>query len=259
MADQAAPVFIGGSPRSGTTLLLRLLGRHPQVEAYYESKLLASLIDWLEGTVFNPFDPISPFGFRAHEYFTRERIYRCAGLAMQQLYGGRATDAGRSIWLEKTPRNSLHVDALLELLPAARFLHVVRDGRDVAVSMPSLEAAPQDIVECARLWAGYTEAGRSACRRHPDHCLEIRYEQLVRAPQQALEPVCRFLGLDLQPDMLDLDSVKVSLFSEHWGESAPTTAPIARWRRHADFPREAFKAVAGDLLLELGYESTSDW
>ena len=253
------PVFIGGAPRSGTTLVLRSLGRHPQVTAFYESKIVPCLVEWLDGTIFNPFDRASPWAFRLHEYFTREEIYRAFGAALSELFGQRSAPQEKRLWVEKTPRNVFQVETLLKMLPDLRFVHVIRDGRDVAISMLKLEATPDTIIECARLWASYVRAGRSACRRHPQSCIEIRYEELVTDPEPVLERLCAHLGIAPVPAMSELDAIKVSLFAENWGSEAPTTAPLGRWRRHPGFPTDEFKAVAGDLLVELGYEANGDW
>jgi len=258
-SPRPVPVFIGGSPRSGTTLLLSMLGRHPAVEAYYESKIVGSLIDWLDGTIFNPFERENPYDFRLRDYFERDEIYRSFGSALARLFGQRPAAAGKTLWVEKTPRNALHVDTLLRMLPQSKFVHVVRDGRDVAVSMPKLEDAPRTVPECARLWAGYVSAGRSACRRHPECAIEIRYEDLVRSPRHVMTALCAHLDIELTPEMLDLDGLKVSLFEENWGSQAAPTTPVGRWRRHPDFPKEAFKDIAGALLVELGYERDADW
>lgn len=253
------PVFIGGAPRSGTTLVLHMLGRHSEIATFYETKIVSSLLAWLEGTIFNPFDPENAWDFRLHEYFERDEIYRSFGVALADLFGRCAASQGKRLWVEKTPRNVLQVDALLEMLPGLRFVHVVRDGRDVAVSMLKLEATPDTIPECARLWASYVRAGRSACRRHPECCLEIRYEELVTNPLSAVERLCAHLGVTVEPGMANIESLKVSLFEENWGSAAAPATPVDRWRRSSDFPKQAFKEVAGDLLVELGYEADADW
>jgi hypothetical protein len=153
----------------------------------------------------------------------------------------------------------LQVEGLLKMLPNMRFIHLVRDGRDVAVSMLKLEATPDTIPECARLWTNYVRAGRAACARYPEHCLEIRYEELVVNPQPVIERLCAHIGVKPIPEMNDLNSLKVSLFEENWGSAASPMAPLGRWKRVADFPKDAFKEAAGDLLVELGYESDSNW
>ncbi len=252
-------VFIGGAPRSGTTLVLRILGRHPDIAAFYETKIVSSLLEWLEGTIFNPFDRENPWDFRLHEYFERDEIYRSFGVALSELFGRRAAKDGKRMWVEKTPRNALQVDALLKMMPDLRFIHCVRDGRDAAVSMLKLEATPNTIPECASLWEGYVRAGRSACRRHPECCLEIRYEDLVKKPEAVVERLCAHIGVEVISGMTDIESLKVSLFEENWGSSATPGTPVGRWRRIADFPKQEFKRVAGDMLVELGYEVDSDW
>jgi Sulfotransferase family len=77
MADHSvtnlAPVFIGGAPRSGTTLVLRILGRHPEIETYCETKIVFSFLSCMEGTMLCR---ANPCGFRLHEYFARDDNYR---------------------------------------------------------------------------------------------------------------------------------------------------------------------------------------
>lgn len=252
------PIFIGGAPRSGTTLLLRLLERHPDVVGMFEPKVGSLLVDWLEGLL-DPSDPEGPWRSRVSEYFTREDLYRSFGEGLRALYDGWAASRGKRRWVEKTPRNAIQLPELFTLFPDLRFVHMIRDGRDVAVSMPTLGGAPKSVPECARLWKRYVRCGRGAASTRPDRCLEVRYEDLVARPEPVVRRVCEFLDLDFRPGMAELEGVKVSLFVENWGETASPRTPIGRWRRTPDFPREDFKREAGDLLVELGYEPGPDW
>ncbi len=254
----AVPIFIGGAPRSGTTLLLRMLGRHPEVAAIYESKVGPLLVDWLEALL-DPADPEGPWASRLSEYFTREDLYRSFGGGLRALFDGWASGQGRARWVEKTPRNTILLPELFALMPDLRFVHVIRDGRDVATSMPKLRSTPQTIPECARLWRRYVRCGRGAASARPGQCLEVRYEDLVLRTEPTLHGVCAFLDLDYEPAMADLEGLKVSLFVENWGEAASPETPLGRWRRVPEFPREEFQRAAGDLLVELGYEAGPDW
>jgi hypothetical protein len=253
------PILIGGAPRSGTTLLMSLLGTHSQIAALYETKLIASMLDWLAGTVFNRFEPEAPWALRLSQHFSRETIYQSMGLGVSNLFDGLAREHGKRRWLEKTPQHVLHFDHLLSMFPEMRFINMIRDGRDVAVSMLKLQATPDTIGECAALWGVYVRAGRTAERRHPQHCLTVRYEDLVAMPSRTLQTVCQFIGVEFEPQLANVDETKVSLFTENWGVDAPPSSPIGRWRSVENFPKQVFLEATGELLAELGYESGSDW
>lgn len=171
---------------------------------------------------------------------------------------------GKTRWADKTPAYIHHIDRLAAIWPDARFVVLVRDGRDVALSVMGVPFGPNNAWAAARSWAAAIRAGREAAARYPGRVLELRYEDLVTDPARLLVTACDFLGMAFYEDMLSIEkadrskvvSDQSSWFTSVWG--GITTAGVGKWRTELS-PRqvEAFEAVAGDELRLLGYE-TSD-
>jgi hypothetical protein len=169
---------------------------------------------------------------------------------------------GKSRWADKTPAYIGHVDRLAEIWPDARFVVLVRDGRDVALSVMNVPFGPNNAWAAARSWKDAIQAGRAAASRHPGRVLEVRYEDLVSEPAAAVAGICSFLELDYSADMLAIEHTERSKvvedqsgwFTNVWG--GITTAAVGKWRTELS-PRqvEAFEAEAGDELRLLGYET----
>jgi len=171
---------------------------------------------------------------------------------------------GKRRWGDKTPAYIGHVDRLTAIWPDARFVVLVRDGRDVALSVMNVPFGPNNAWAAARSWANAIRRGRDAARRFRGRVLEIRYEDLVTEPAETVGAVCDFLGLGYSDEMLAIertDRSKVVADQSAWFTSVwngITTEAIGKWRTELT-PRqiEAFETVAGDELRVLGYE-TSD-
>ena len=198
-----------------------------------------------------------------------------AGLRV--FYETYARRFAKARWGDKTPSYGPHALAIETLLPEARFVHIIRDGRDVALSVRPLWFAPGPTVEdAARDWAGRIERTRAACARC-GHVIEVRYEDLVTAPEAALRRVCAFLDLPFEPRMLAWHENALSRLREHEGrldregrvrltkqqrldQQRRVAGPadrsrLYRWRLEmsADEQRR-FHDVAGGMLRTLGYE-----
>jgi len=273
-------VIIGGSPRSGTTLLRRTFDRHPGLCCGPESSL------FLPGRV--AIGPLAA-GYGILEAELRAML---AGSPSQ----GAFIDAsaaryqelrGRPRWTEKTPLNIRHLDWIMARWPEARIVHVLRDGRDVICSMREhpdrrwvdgrwvKQSNPRPVAEHARRWVADTAAGMR-WRADPRY-LEIRYEDLVREPEATLAAVLAFLGEPFDPALLAVAPAATPV-----GAAAPalpaspaapapathrpdaagaiTTTSMGRWQRDLSVAdREVVKRIAGARLIELGYATGSDW
>jgi hypothetical protein len=184
---------------------------------------------------------------------------------------------GKRRWGDKTPLYGLHLEAIATLLPEARFVHVIRDGRDTALSLRHLWFSPgKSIHTLAAYWRNVVSTARAqgAGRRH---YLEVRYEDLVLQTERALREICGFLELDYEPCMLRYFERTPERLREHrerlrkdgqlvvsqeqrWQQQRRTTQPpdpsrIGGWKCSMTREEQSqFAEVAGDLLLELGYE-----
>jgi protein-tyrosine sulfotransferase len=248
-------VVIGGSPRSGTTLLRRTLDRHSGLCCGPESSL------FLPGPIRLP--------WLAKAFDIEQDDLR--GLLAQSRSQGAFIDAfaeryravrDRPRWAEKTPLNVLHIDWILEHFPEASFIHVVRDGRDVICSMRAYgdwrwvdgmwTRVPRDwtVEECAQRWL--RDTGKAIRHRGDPRYVEVRYEALVAQPEDALTGVLSSIGEAFEPAML-----KESEADEDGSVDAKgpiSGASVGRWRRDLTQPQqEALKPVIGARLVELGY------
>jgi hypothetical protein len=165
-----------------------------------------------------------------------------------------------SIVGEKTPSHSLHLDALAEAFPRARFLILVRDPRAVAASWHRASWSKHSTVQIAETWSRYRRAARRAMRRMDSRCLEVAYEDLVSKPTQILEQICAFLGTDFDSQMLRYPERSVMAFSSE--ERAdhvltfelPQPARIAAWHsslRTSDLRQ--IEAICARPMVRRGY------
>jgi hypothetical protein len=179
---------------------------------------------------------------------------------------------------DKTPLYCRHMKGIESFLPEARFVHIIRDGRDVALSLRTMAFAPgQDIPTLAVYWQRLIQDARETGR----HCrayMEVRYEALVRDPSAILHSICSFLELDFDSAMLRYWERAAERLHEHkscrrsdgrlavtheqrlWQQRLTMQAPqadrIFDWKNTmTPAERTQFLHFAGDMLEELGYET----
>jgi hypothetical protein len=197
--------------------------------------------------------------------------------AMRAFYGLYAARFGKHRWGDKTPYYLRHMTTLAAVLPEARFVHIVRDGRDAALSIVPLWFGPNSVEQAALEWRDSVLEARRQGALVPHH-LEVRYEDLVREPEATLRRVCAAIELDYDPAMLryaerapervrevvrdfrDGEGRLIAGVEERRAIHANLARPpmperIGGWRREftAD-QREHWRRVAGDLLQDLGHD-----
>ena len=267
------PTLVLGVRRSGTTLLRVMLDRHSQLavpdESYFIPQLarrhrdppdLDTFVDDLARL-----ETLREWDVAPVE--VRERLVPGAplGAAIAAIYEVYAAKRGKQRWGEKTPMYMQHLPLLDRLFPDARYVHLIRDGRDAATSFLRMPpgivtrtwAHPRTVADFACQWRTEVAAARALGRRVGPACYrEVRYEELVRAPEDELRRICEFLELSFEPPMLEYVG-RVDLANKPHQQSLarPPTPGLRDWRRELP-PADAcaFEAVAGDLLAELGYE-----
>jgi hypothetical protein len=158
-----------------------------------------------------------------------------------------------------------HLELLDRLFPDAQYVHLIRDGRDAALSFLQMPegtftrtwAHPTTPEQFACLWSTEVVDARSLGRRAgASRYHEVRYEELVASPEETVRGICAFAAVPFEPAMLDYTgSVDVSAKPHQQRLLTPPTSGVRSWRE--DMPADdvtAFESVAGDLLSELGYE-----
>ena len=280
MITRVFPFFVG-SGRSGTTLVRAMFDSHPELSVPGESGFITRLGRHAcrrygcNGT----FDS-SAFvsDILAHPRFARWGITEdqvrnvllaepatTFAEAIRGIYSLYARKNGKPLYGDKTPVYVMHIPYLAGLFPESRFVHIIRDGRDVALSHLSIkEWGPGTIEEAALEWKQRVLAGRRAGENlEPGRYVELRYEELVADPESALRPVCDVLDLPFDDGMLHyFDRVERILDPEYHPQhhkriALPPTVKLRDWRTQMTSRDAArFEAIAGRLLLELGYERT---
>ena len=269
MAD---PFFIVGNDRSGTTMLRLILDRGLDAAIPPESMFLTDFAPQLYGGV-----PDAAALMDEVWQHPKVRLWELPGPPPTVPTGLTGLDAARFIaaapfeayaakygkprWGDKTPHYVHHVDQLLELWPGARFVVLVRDGRDVAVSLRRMPFGPNNAWAAAPWWARGIRAGEKAQAAHPEAVRTVRYEDLVARPRELVPEVCDFLGLTYSDDMLALeaaDRARIVRDQKSWFPTifdGITTDAVGRWRRDMTArDQQIFAARAGDELRRMGYE-----
>jgi hypothetical protein len=146
-----------------------------------------------------------------------------------------------------------------DLFPEGRFIHLIRDGRDVALSHLSLKSGIDRLEEVAIVWKGQVERGRRDGEQlGPQRYREVLYEDLVKDAEGVLRSLCKFVELDFDPSMLryhEHPSKALDLAPQHVSVRQPPKERVRDWRHQMSRKDiQVFEGLAGDLLESLGYE-----
>ena len=290
--------FVVGVGRSGTTLLRLMLDAHPQLAVPPETHFFESLLEASGRIRFGPAQALraitgdprrrwNDFGLTEGELLDRFGAIPRFNVsdAVRAFYELYAEKQGKPRWGDKTPTYVKTMRRIKRVLPEARFIHVIRDGRDVTLSNNKrmVERGHRDPVPAARSarkWRNRIEKAR-ADGPHLGEYLEIRYEDLVGDTEPALRKVCEYIDLDFDPVMLSYHERAADRLAEMAGAmpardgrperdagerlkahalatKPPTKERIEVWREDMSADDQAeFERVAGDLLDDLGYARSS--
>ena len=283
--------FVVGVSRSGTTLLRLMLDAHPDLAIPAETHFIPKLIRNLKKSDDDPRD-VAVETITTHRRWPdfqldeRELSDRIGALKdpsateiLRAFYGLYAERESKARWGDKSPPYVRKMPRIGSVLPEARFIHLIRDGRDVALSLTEVEWGPESIPEAAEKWKEWIAKARRQAKR-VDHYLEVRYEDLVTDPEPTLRRVCEFVELEFSEDMLTYHERASERMSgvirefqigggplltaddraqQHKLVSEPPQADrLARWQRDMSEQDQArFEEIAGELLVELGYPLAS--
>jgi Sulfotransferase family len=268
------PVLVLGVRRSGTTLLRVMLDRHSELavpdESYFVPQLADRHLRHVDPDEFvddlRRIDTLAEWDVPLDKVCARLTERMPIGAAIATVYAVYAEERGKPRWGDKTPMYMQNLRLLERLFPDALFVHLIRDGRDAALSFLSMPQGlmtetwmqPRSVAGFACQWrAEVVAAGRVGRRVGAERYLEVRYEDLVGDVEPVLRRIASFVRLAYEPAMADYaGNVDVSAKPHQQSLRQPPTAGLRDWR--LQMPPEdvgAFDQVAGDLLDELGYET----
>lgn len=228
-----APVFIVGMPRSGTSLVEEILAAHPAVHALGERTELGVLARDLAEITRRPL----AFPEGVAELSPLEAV----SLARRYLAAVGGLPAGKSRLTDKAPGNFLFLDLVARLFPNARVVHCLRDPRDVALSCFFQDfgdhggvSFASDLEHLARHLEGYRRTMDHFRATSPLAIHEVRYEDLVAAPEPEMRRLVEFVGLDWDPACLRFHENRRAVVTASTRQvRAPIhTRSVARWRAH---------------------------
>ena len=277
MNSSKAPVFVLGSARSGTTLMYHLLLSSGGFAVYRTESHVFNLIVPRFGDLSE-----SENRRRLMKIWLRSHQFRVSGLDAQQIEarimaecrsGGDflrivmeeiARKQGVDRWAESTPEHLLYLDQIKREFPNAKVIHIIRDGRDVALSYvkqgwthPLPWDKRDELLVAGMYWKWIVRKGRENGRQIAPDYMEIHFEDLLGHPQEVLAKVSRFIDHPL--DYAKIQQSAIGSVSKPNTSFEPSSGangfnPVGRWKDNFT-PEELarFEMLVGDLLEELGY------
>ena len=273
------PVFIVGCPRSGTSFLYHLL---LSAGGFAEFRTQMNVFDvlepifgdlsvpqnkrkmmreWLQSKAF------AVSGLQAEDIKAKV-LSECKGASdfLRIVMDEVARKQGVDRWIDSTPTNIPHLLRIKKDFPDALLVHIIRDGRDVALSLDKRgwsRPLPWDrgkaLLAAGLYWEWIVRKGQKlGSMLRPDY-LEVRYERLVREPAETLQRLAVFLQHDLDYARIQessIGSVRVPLTSFQEDLEQGRFTPVGRWKDKDKFPPDqlaAFESLVGDYLEQLDY------
>lgn len=273
-----APVFSLGCSRSGTTLLYHMILSSGNFAVYRSESHVLTLLE-------PRFKPLSSQKNKRKllDAWYQSRLFTKTGLSKEQIEpkvmaecknGGAflrffmeemCRQQGVERWAETTPEHLLYLRRIKETIPNALIVHVIRDGRDVALSwekLSQIRRLPGDRKRAAMAAAIYWEwcvtRGRKEGRTLGADYMEVYYEDLVRKPAEVLKKVAPFIEHELDYEKITKAAIG-SVTAPNTAYKGEERSPIGRWK--TDFTAEELEtceALIGGTLRELGYEPATE-
>lgn len=277
--ENNGPIFIVGAPRSGTTMLQYRLRKHPRIslptgESHFIVPLCQNAEEFGDLTKIENIRAVLATMYKQSAEFLNKDLHgirfdidelarelheeKRSSIAtlISGIFEKNARGEGKIRWGDKTPYYVLHMTRLIEWFPDAKIVHIIRDGRDVALSLFGRrhDFRIYNIHLAAKYWQQYVEIGcETGARLGPKVYIEVRFEDILSDPSGTFKKICTFLGEKYDHKMFDLHP------AVNPGKTPLVYQPIneenkEKWRREmTSWQIRVFEAAAGDTLKRLGY------
>lgn len=267
------PIFIVGAPRSGTSLLRNLLNRHSRIALADETYFFYYVYN-RRGSFGNLSD-LSNRKRLVSRFLETTRI-KTQGFDLPALrktleegadsyeaffdilLKTYASQQGKRRYGEKTPQHASESETLIRMFPDCKVIHLIRDPRDVVVSLKRMPWGDRSVVSNAKQWVACTRGALQIRRSQNYH--QLHYEDLVTDPERSLGLICEFLGESFESGMLDPDSgQKAKAWWFERAQKAVSTERIEKWRDELSALEVGLiEWVTRPTMEKLGYESTGE-
>ncbi len=273
------PIFVIGPERSGTTLVMAMLGNHPHIavpevawfyprfrpyaHTYGDLSVKANFRTLVEEMIFGLKTPLWDLPVNPRvivDELVQAAPERSFAGAYAAILGRYAEYLGKPRWGEKTPYNLFFVDQILEDFPNAQFVVITRDGRDASADYLESSFGPTNILAAAEIWAlNQRTIAAARARVSAAQWFDVRYETLVRQPEAELERIAAFLGVEYSPALLEFHTTAIAQARGAQRDHAPLGHPVSD--RYIGIHKtllslrdqRIFAHVAGKELTEAGY------
>lgn len=276
-ARSKAPVFVLGCPRSGTTLLYHMLLSAGNFALYRAESNVFNVLqprfgnlarkgkrnellrNWLRSNLFDK------TGLDADSIRRRiDEDCNCAGDFLRIVMEEVAKKQGVERWADCTPDHLLYIKEIKRQIPNALIVHIIRDGRDVALSYikqgwshPLPWDSGKELLVVGLFWEWIVQRGRTYGRQLGPDYYELRYEDLVQKPHETLAGLGEFVGQTLDYDQIQRAGIG-SVSKPNSSFASEDFHPVHRWAtKMSSEELEGFEAVAGSFLQKLGYPLAS--
>lgn len=257
------PIFILGCPRSGTTLLARLISdllNYSIVESHFVTKYFHLLKKYGDLNQKNNFKrlfndilrerPVQEWEITVDiEKAYKEIKSRTLEDITDYISTVRANKFGKQFWGDKTPHYLIDLDVLIRLFPTAKFIRIIRDGRDVSLSLMQKKWGPNNVYACAKSWVIYNTKHDTLFNqlKEEDKLIDILYEKLLVSPKSIMSKLMTFLNVSVS--MEKIAELSKLINSQNYN----------KWKhRLSQKDIQIFESIAGECLQKYGYELIND-
>ncbi|MFC1850575.1 sulfotransferase [candidate division CSSED10-310 bacterium] len=268
-----SPIFIVGCPRSGNGLMRNLLFSHPHLAISRETHFLVEFYEIYgdpqsEAEAFRLSQSILQLQWirRWNLSLTAKDLshYRSYTHIVTRLFEEFARQNNKPRWGDKTPQYVTGIPVLLKLFPSCKIIHMIRDGRDAALSWFNVNFGPRNVYCAAQQWKYYVSTGLAhGADLSAKNYFEVRYEDLLQQTEKTMRDVCTFIDEPyceeiLRPTIEVNDDRRISIWipsKSHTYKPHIVENNVAKWKNQMSPAQKIlFESVAGDLLHSLDYE-----
>ncbi|MDL1956536.1 MAG: sulfotransferase [Candidatus Desulfofervidus auxilii] len=274
MNSKKPPIFILGTQRSGTTLLRLILNSHSKIAIPEEAEFLRPLLKYKYfkkpfygeslKRIYNYLRNSPHFHLWNYDYSDfLENLKQQKEITLKELieslYLSYAKHEGKIIWGDKTPSLFRKIKLLYQLFPEAKFIHIVRDGRDVFDSWRKMDPTKNNVAVVALEWQYKNYKIEKFLKYVPNsNKMRIRYEDLLMEPQEVLKKICFFLNINYESEILNFYKKSKYYIGSHHSElifKPISPQNIYKWKKTLNsYEIKAFTFLAKRYLKIYNYE-----